>query len=847
MKETTLEEYKQLVEEQGQALLDVVRSVALGDLDVEVGVPEGIQVLSDLATGLEMMIDDLRETMVEQRRARAEVEKARQQAEVALEEAQAIQRRYLRQEWEGYTTAAQASRGYLLSESAEGPTMDVWLPVMTAAVQQADTMVERDEEEGLTLAVPIRLHGEIIGVLGFSRSGSGYRQEAETWSDGEIAAVEAVVEGMALALENQRLLDEEQQASLLLSERVKELDCLNDIGRKIDETPSIPELLTWMAGRIPQATQYPDLCVAAVEFENQIYGSAEASNMPFQIVQTLYVDDEPAGRIYVSYIQDQDFLDEESALLGDVARRVSGHIEQQRLAAALDSERSTLEAIVHNIPLGVFVAEAPTGRPLLANELAQKMLGRGISPDADVESLAQIYEAYRYGTDELYPTNEMPLVQGMFCQTTTISDMEVRRPDGTRMLLEISGAPIRDTSGEIVGSVATFQDITARRQARTERERLLMNMQSRLLQLQTAAEVSRAATSILDIDELLNTSVNLIRDRFGYYYVGLFLVDENKTSEAGAAADFAVLRAGTGEAGRAMLEEGHKLEIGGESMIGRCVASGQARIALDVGEEAMHFRNPHLPLTRSEMAQPLISRGQILGALTVQSTEEAAFSEEDVVVLQTLADQIANALINARQFELVERARTETDKRGREINTLNDIGHKMAELPPVEELLDWMTTRIPLAMQYPSDCVVAIEHQGQVYGASEAMNLAQQVVQSLRVGGSVAGRIHVAYTQEHSFLNEESALLGDIVRRVGGYIENQQLLRETETRARHEQILRHITARVRGSTDPAAIMRTTVRELGIALDRPTFVRLGSAEQLRIQNSEFRILNSEGGE
>jgi GAF domain-containing protein len=847
MKETTLEEYKQLVEEQGQALLDVVRSVALGDLDVEVEVPEGIQVLSDLAIGLEMMIVNLREVMAEQGQARIEVEKARQQLEAALEEAQAIQRRYLRQEWEGYTTAAQASRGYLLSESAEGPTTDVWLPVMAAAVQQADTVVERDEEEGLTLAVPIQLHGEVIGVLGFSRSGSGYRQEAEPWSEGEIDAVEAIVEGMALALENQRLLDEEQRASFLLGERVKELDCLNDIGRKIDETPPIPELLTWMAGRISQAMHYPDLCVAAVEFENQIYGSAEASEMPFQIVQTLYVDGEPAGRIYVSYIQDQDFLDEESALLGDVARRVSGYVEQQRLATAFDSERSTLEAIVHNIPLGVFVAEAPTGRPLLANELAQKMLGRGISPDADVESLAQIYEAYRYGTDELYPANEMPLVQGMFGQTTTVSDMEVRRPDGSRMLLEVSGAPIRDTSGEIVGSVATFQDITARRQARTERERLLMNMQSRLLQLQTAAEVSRAATSILDINELLNTSVNLIRDRFGYYYVGLFLVDENKTSEAGAAAGFAVLRAGTGEAGRAMLEEDHKLEIGGESMIGRCVASGQTRIALDVGEEAMHFRNPHLPLTRSEMAQPLISRGQILGALTVQSTEEAAFSEEDVVVLQTLADQIANALINARQFELVERARAETDKRGREINTLNDIGHKMAESPPVEELLDWMTTRISLAMQYPSDCVVAIEYQGRVHGASEAMDLSQQVVQSLHVGGSLAGRIHVAYTQEHSFLNEESALLGDIVRRVGGYIENQQLLRETETRARHEQILRHITARVRGSTDPAAIMRTAVRELGTALDRPTFVRLGSAEQLRVQNSEFRIQNSEGGE
>lgn len=182
-----------------------------------------------------------------------------------------------------------------------------------------------------------------------------------------------------------------------------------------------------------------------------------------------------------------------------------------------------------------------------------------------------------------------------------------------------------------------------------ENLRLLDETHYRATQLETAAQVSRAASSILDMDELLTTSVNLIRDRFDLYYVGLFLVDE--------AGEFAMLRAGTGEAGRQMLDREHKLVVGTESMIGWCVANAQARIALDVGEEAVRFDNPLLPETRSELALPLLSRGQVIGAMTIQSKEEAAFSEVDISVLQTMADQVANAITNARLLEAEQRRR----------------------------------------------------------------------------------------------------------------------------------------------------------------------------------------------
>ena len=172
--------------------------------------------------------------------------------------------------------------------------------------------------------------------------------------------------------------------------------------------------------------------------------------------------------------------------------------------------------------------------------------------------------------------------------------------------------------------------------------RLFEQNQRRTVQLQTAAQVSHAASSTFHMEELVRESVNLICDRFGFYYVGLFLVSEE--------GKYAVLRAGTGEAGRAMLASGYQLEVGGRSMIGQCIATGQPRVALDVEKEPERMSNPLLPETRSEMALPLVARGQMAGALTEQSAEVAAFGVNEIAVLQTIADQLATAIANARLF-----------------------------------------------------------------------------------------------------------------------------------------------------------------------------------------------------
>jgi PAS domain S-box-containing protein len=221
--------------------------------------------------------------------------------------------------------------------------------------------------------------------------------------------------------------------------------------------------------------------------------------------------------------------------------------------------------------------------------------------------------------------------------------------DGELHVFNTIKTPLRDAKGEVWGVLGVARDVT-------ERERLLADLERRSAQLQTAAEVSHAASGTLDLNKLIQQVVDLACERFDLYYAGLFLVDETNK--------WAVLRAGTGEAGQKMLAQGHKLEVGGTSMVGWCMANKQARIALDVGEEAVRFDNPLLPETRSELALPLVSRGQAIGALTIQSTHEAAFSEEDISVLQTMADQLANAIANAQlydqaQREIAERKRAE--------------------------------------------------------------------------------------------------------------------------------------------------------------------------------------------
>ncbi len=179
------------------------------------------------------------------------------------------------------------------------------------------------------------------------------------------------------------------------------------------------------------------------------------------------------------------------------------------------------------------------------------------------------------------------------------------------------------------------------------------DLEQRSVQQQAAAQIAREAAAIRDVGQLVHTAVRLISDRFGFYHVGIFLLDDME--------EYVVLQAASSEGGRRMLARGHKLAVGEVGSVGYAAGKGKPRIALDVGEGAVSFDNPDLPDTRSELALPLIVRGKVIGVLDVRSTEPQAFSDEDVPVFQTMADQVALALENARLLVEAQDRLRETD------------------------------------------------------------------------------------------------------------------------------------------------------------------------------------------
>jgi PAS domain S-box-containing protein len=193
----------------------------------------------------------------------------------------------------------------------------------------------------------------------------------------------------------------------------------------------------------------------------------------------------------------------------------------------------------------------------------------------------------------------------------------------------------------IQGFMVSREKVILNEQERT-RSALQRTLSRYSLQMEVAASLAGATTSILDLDALATAAVELIREKFDFYYVGLFLIDES--------GQWAILQAGTGETGPDTIHRGQLIELTPNSLIGTCVESGEPRVVVDVRKDDSLVRYPLLPETVSEVAIPLHSRGKVIGAFTAKSKQEAAFSDLDVTALRILADQLANAIENARLF-----------------------------------------------------------------------------------------------------------------------------------------------------------------------------------------------------
>ncbi len=336
--------------------------------------------------------------------------------------------------------------------------------------------------------------------------------------------------------------------------------------------------------------------------------------------------------------------------------------------------------------------------------------------------------------------------------------------------------------------------------------------------LEATAEVGRAANSILDPDQLIQQTTELIRERFSLYYVGMFLVDEPR--------EWALLHAGTGDAGRAMLARGHRIKVG-EGMIGWSIAHAEARVALEAGEDATRLATAELPDTRSEAAIPLRSRGQILGSLTVQDTRPAAFDEDIITVLQMMADQVAVALDNARLFaesqEALEAERRAYGELSREAWT---------ELLRSHSSLGFLSNRqgaSPLGDQRRPEMETAIR-TGQM---TLDENGASSLIMPVKVRGQVVAVVGGRKPQEAGeWMAEEIAVVEAVTEQLSLALESVRLYQDTQRRAERERVTGQLTARIRESLDVETVLRIAVNEIGEALGLAALdVRIGTEESL----------------
>ncbi len=328
-----------------------------------------------------------------------------------------------------------------------------------------------------------------------------------------------------------------------------------------------------------------------------------------------------------------------------------------------------------------------------------------------------------------------------------------------------------------------------------ELEEASKRLANRASQLIAVSVVARSVTTMRDVNQLLPNITSIISQQFGYYHVGIFLND--------AGNQYAVLRAANSEGGKRMLDQGHRLKIGQVGIVGYVANTGKPRIALDTGEDAVFFNNPNLPGTKSEMALPLKIGEKIIGVIDVQSTESAAFKQEDVEILSILADQVSIAIENARLFEEAQKSSAEAQSAlrqyartdwGRLQRARKTKGYRYT-YKGIEPLTK--TVKLP---EKPSS-----EHEMSV------------VKIPLTIREEQIGSLGLFVPANRTISDDEMDIARAIAERVALSVENARLFEETSSRAEREKTVADISNKIRSTNNPEIMIQTALLELQNAL------------------------------
>jgi GAF domain-containing protein/HAMP domain-containing protein len=370
------------------------------------------------------------------------------------------------------------------------------------------------------------------------------------------------------------------------------------------------------------------------------------------------------------------------------------------------------------------------------------------------------------------------------------------------------------TTSDEIGTLAhAFNTMTARlRETRDGLEQMvdqrttelsLANERNerRAKQFESISHISRTISSTRDLNVLLSQITGAINREFGFYHVGIFLLDASR--------EYAILSAANSEGGQRMLNRGHRLKVAETGMVGYVTGTGKPRIALDTGADAIFFDNPDLPQTRSELTLPLRAGEEIIGALDVQSTKPNAFFPEDINILSTLADQVGIAIQNAQQFEQTRQALSESELLSRQF-----IQSGWQQFTKHKNLVGIRHTGTRASLLYKkngkdeslSDGSAA---KGNVRGTALSL--------PIKLRGEVIGSVDIHAPDSRTWDQDELDIVTAIIERAAIAMENARLLAESQKRAAKERTIGEISSKISVQSDIDELLKTVAQELGRTL------------------------------
>ncbi len=325
----------------------------------------------------------------------------------------------------------------------------------------------------------------------------------------------------------------------------------------------------------------------------------------------------------------------------------------------------------------------------------------------------------------------------------------------------------------------------------------------RAQQFESISQVASTITSTRDLNTLLPQIATAISTKFGFYHAGIFLLDSRR--------EYAVLSATNSEGGQKMLANNHRLRVGETGIVGYVTSSGKPRVALNTGEDAVFFNNPNLPDTRSEIALPLKIGDEIIGALDVQSTIENAFGQEDINILTTLADQVAIAIQNARQYEETRKALAESVATARQF-----VQTGWQQFTKSQKIAGIRHTGAKATILYSNnngDQNESTLQKDQARSKNRGVSLSLPV----KLRGEVIGTVDVHSVDNRKWDQDELDIVTAIIERAAIAMENARLLTESQKRASKERTIGDISAKISAQSNIDQLLKIAAQELSRTL------------------------------